>query len=391
MTNKCIVSVGIGAGQVDFIKAAKKRGYSVAGFGKGNNDIEAIQLCDFSAEIDTSDADMAIGWLSDLPVEIVAVGSFSGGVAIKTLQLITNYFQLETKFDEKCIMGMNKLKQQQIYEEFGLSTINTWMGNELKVENLNNEKKYIVKPQEGRGSKGVLNVSGAELAALIVDKKLKSDDIVQEYFGGAEYRTVLFVQNKKITALIPIRRSSYKNTFFLGELSYIEDDLDMITKFAYKIIDNFHLTTAVLKFDILVDDSKINLIEIDFGVCGGIYFGEYLSALLDYNIIDLYLDVILNQETKRKIVQKTNIIMNYIYNEKKMPIKYDIKMCNHCLKKEYGTNTRVVVNRLHPETKALYSSNSDFIFAVIHKKNEDEQYEINRYINECLFKEDNTL
>lgn len=391
MNNKCIVSVGIGAGQVDFIKAAKKRGYSVAGFGKGQNDMEAIRLCDFSAEIDTSDADMAISWLLELPIEIIAVGSFSGGVAIKTLQLITNYFQLGTRFDEKCIMGMDKLIQQQIYEEFDLSTINTWRGKELESENIKNDEKYIVKPKEGRGSKGVLNVSGVELQHLVVNKKIKGDDIVQEYFEGVEYRTVLFVQDKKIVTLIPVRRSSYKNTFFLGELSYIDEDLDTITKFAYKIIEKFHLTTAVLKFDILVNGSKINLIEIDFGVCGGIYFSKYLSALLDYNIVDLYLDVILNQETEHKIVQKTDIVMNYIYNEKKIPIKYDIEMCNHCLKKKYGTNTNVVVNRLHPETKALYSSNSDFIFAVIHNKNEDEKYEINRYVNEYLFKEDNTL
>lgn len=390
MMDKCIVSVGIGPGQTDFIRAVKNRGYLVAGFGKGDNDLEAIQLCDFCADIDTADADAAIEWLQGIPAQIVAAGSFAGGVAIKTLQLITNVFQLATCFDSKCIVGMNKIEQQKIYEQYHLSTIKTWMGDEIKAENIESGKQYIVKPCEGRGSKGVFRLSGAELLTQIDNEKIGVRDIVQEYFEGVEYRAVLFVQDGKAVALLPIKRISYKNTYFLGKLSYEESGRAPITEFAKRVIEQFHMSQAVLKFDVLVHGAEVNLIEMDVGVCGGIYFGEYLSALLDSNTTELYLDIILNQKAEKQRIKKADMIMEYIYNEKQVPIHYNLEQCKKKLQERYGIDTRIVVNRLHPEFKSGYSSNADFIFAVIHKNAGEKPYELNQFVNEHLFLCDST-
>ena len=55
----CVLSIGMGPGQLEFIRRLKDLGFKVAGFGKGKNSPEAEALLDYKAELDTSDFESA--------------------------------------------------------------------------------------------------------------------------------------------------------------------------------------------------------------------------------------------------------------------------------------------------------------------------------------------
>ena len=93
---QAILSIGMGPGQLEFIRRLKDLGFKVAGFGKGKNSPEAEALLDYKAELDTSDFESAKNWVDSLGVEITAVGSFAGGRAVATTQRLANYYKAPT-------------------------------------------------------------------------------------------------------------------------------------------------------------------------------------------------------------------------------------------------------------------------------------------------------
>lgn len=382
-----IVSVGAGPMQYEFIRRLKEKGYTVAAFGRGKNAEEAILLCDYFKEIDTSDSEEAIGWLETLGVPVLAVGSYAGGVAIKTLQALSSYFNLVTAIPENLIIGMNKLEQQQMYEQYDLSTISTYSRKDLLAnkELLNKSEEYIWKPAVGRGSSGVKIIKGEELIDRLLANDMDENDMVQTIVRGKEYRMLIIVQDGQIRLLAPIQRKSFKNTFFLGRLKVSFQDYQAVLKHAEKIVKNLGIQNSVIKYDIMVDNTSVNLIEMDIGVGGGFYFKKYISCITGVDIMDVYIDLICGKEMPEIVCKKNNMIMDYIYNENLYPVEYDISVCEEEIGRICGWAI-LIPNQLHPEKKGFYTSNADFLFTVIHEKTDISQEELNRFVNERLLK-----
>jgi len=78
--------------------------------------------------------------------------------------------------------------------------------------------------------------------------------------------------------------------------------------------------------------------------------------------------------------------MEYVFNHRPIPIKYDLDLCKQKLTKQFG-DIEILVNLLHPENKGGYCSNSDFIFTVIYddKQNTDYASIIDAFVNNQLF------
>ena len=382
-----VVSVGAGALQYEFIDRLKKRGYKVASFGKGRNSEEAIRRSDYFKEIDTSDANEAIKWLDSLNLPIHAIGSYAGGRAIETLQIIANHYKLATSIPENLIVGMNKIDQQVMYEKHGLSTILTYTYDDiLKNKGVIDEKsQYIKKPAIGRGSSGIEFITGKDILRKVECKDLNAGDIIQTVVNGTEYRMLLMVQGGQIKLLAPIRRSSFRGTFLLGRLEVSFSDYDRIREHAKKMICNLGIRNAVIKYDIIVDSEMVNLIEMDIGVGGGTYFKKYVSMVMNTDLMETYIDLICDKEIPEIQCEAEKLIMDYVYNKNPYPVEYDLIRC----KKEIGDMCGEVVllqNMLHPERKGGIHSNADFLFTIIYEKKEINLEEINDYVNHNLLK-----
>lgn len=386
---KLVVSVGAGTTQFPFIKALKDKGYRVAAFGRGRNDKEAILLCDYFQEIDTSDHVAAIRWLNSLPEKIVAAGSFAGGVAINTLQEICRYFHLPTKIPEFLSVGMNKFEQQQLYEQYHLSTIRTFKYKDIQNNpNLVGDiSHFIIKPSVGRGSAGVYQVNQLQMKQILKEDRLSADDMIQELKDGVEYRMLVIAQDYTLKLLAPIKRDSYHGSFLLGRLSYHSEHIDQIKLYVTKMLRKLNLKDVVLKADIIVNESGIDLIEMDIGVGGGLYFKQYISYLFNYDIINEYIYFITGNEVKSSSTIKEKVVMDYVYNLSGRPIAYDIETCRSKLMEQLGKDVVIIPNRLHPEKSGKFEVNSDFIFCVIHQNQGMKNDELNKFINREIFQE----
>ncbi len=383
-----VVSVGAGMMQSDFIRTLKQRGYRVAAFGHGKNSQDAIDNSEYFADIDTADAQSAIEWINSLGEKVIAVGSYAGGVAIKTLQEISSYYGLTTEVPKELMIGMNKIEQQILYRTYGLSHIDTYSVKDIKnqADAIIKEKEYIIKPVIGRGSDGVRIVKGSVLFELVEDNALNEDDIVQSVVYGNEYRVLLMAQDGEIKLLAPICRTSYKDTFFLGRLEVKFDDYNRIEEHAKKMLKDMQIRNSIIKYDIIVGSDSINLIEMDIGVGGGFYFKKYISMVYEHDLMNVYIDLICGNKLRKMECVNEKLIMDYIYNEHNCPVSYEFTDISLKLKDVCGENV-VLQNRLHPEKKSIYESNADFLFAVIYEKREIDLTLINDYVNDKVLVE----
>ena len=387
---KLIVSVGAGPAQLPFIKALKEQGHLVAAFGKGKNDINAVKICDYFSEIDTKDSDQAVKWLKGLDIEIAGAGSFAGGRAINTLHEINREFNLPTMIPSFLSVGMNKFEQQRLYEKYELTSIKTFSVDEIKCNPnvVNGINRFIIKPAVGRGSAGVYKSDLEGLYKIIDNSDLMEINMVQEFQEGEEYRMLIIVQNSEIKLFAPIKRESFKESFLLGRLSYNSKEIVRIEQYVNKMIKNLGLKNVIMKADIIVGEKNINMIEMDIGVGGGIYYKTYVSHLFNYDINREYINLIIGDKVSE--LQDKNkdrrIVMDYIYNLSGEAIHYDSHICREILGNLLDIEDMFLIpNLLHPESKKDFESNADFIFCLIHDNDEISNFELNNYINDKLF------
>lgn len=387
-SNKLVVSVGAGSPQVPFIQTLKDRGFKVASFGKGRNDEEAISLSDYFSEIDTSNFKEAINWLNSLPFEVGAVGSYAGGVAINTLQEISRYYNLPTNIPVYLSVGMDKLEQQKLYEEYNLSTIKTFGYNDLEnTQDIINEiSNFIIKPAIGRGSAGVSKVNQTQLKEIINKGNLNKGDMIQELRTGEEYRMLIIIQNYELKLIAPIKRESFGNTFLLGRLSYNPDNYNIIESYVQNMTDKLNLKDVIIKADVIVNGDIVDMIEMDIGVGGGIYYKQFIEKLFNYDITNEYINLITGGNVTSSKYVNEDVVMDYVYNLSGKPISFNKEKVQTEVSNFLQQEISIVQNLLQPEKSGKFSSNSHFIFCIIHRNSTIDNNELNQYINQNLFK-----
>ncbi len=388
MRNEVVLSIGMGPGQLDFIKRLKESGYSIIAFGKGKNSQEAVSLCDYTSEIDTRDFASAVAWIDTLPVKITAVGSYAGGAAVTTVQKLANYYGVCTSVPDELVVGSDKTAQQILYEKYALSSIKTWRAADINAEIVESlgECDYILKPAVGRGSEGISFLTKDKLKEKI--GRLNNEDIIQVVRKGTEYRCVIIVQNTEIKLIAPILRKSYKDTVFLGILSYSENDIDRLGRFIESFVKKAGLRNTIIKADIIVSEKNIDVIEMDIGVGGGSYYKTFVSRVFGCELMDEYIKLITGQNIDKFEVKRPDLVMEYVYNHSSKPVHYELERCKSFYEKKYSYS-EIQVNKLHPEGKGGYASNADFIFTVIHEtKGEVITSEADELANKYLFSEE---
>lgn len=388
--NTLVVSVGAGYPQYPFIQALKERGYKVAAFGVGRNDERAVQLCDYFSYIDTKDAEKAIAWIESLPEPITAAGSYAGGKAITTLQKISNYFALPTSIPERLCVGMDKSSQQILYNEYGLSSIQTYTLEDILQSGTEmDHRQFIVKPRIGRGSSDVYQWNGAKLKQKIQSGEITADDIIQEFRQGTEYRLLAIINHREVKLVAPIQRKSFRDTFFLGRLSYMnnEENQKRIEQYMKESATSLGLNHCIIKADIIVSDKTIDMIEMDIGVGGGHYYKTYVGELYGYDLVDDYIQLIHGKTISKKEINYSSKVMDYVYNLQGVPIHYSAETTSRLLTEFLGPH-KIIKNFLNPEKTGSFNSNADFVFGIIHENTEVSNDEVNEFVNEMIFRKD---
>lgn len=383
--SKTILSIGAGYPQEEFADAIINRGYKLISIGKGNNSEHVISVSDIFAEIDTHSFEDVDKWITENNIHFDAAGSFAGGGAILTLQKINKKYAMPTKVPDDLMVGMDKFSQANLYEKYNLTSIKSWTISELE-EIPDDVDEFVVKPSIGRGSVGVEFVKREELIQRLSQHSIPNDYIIQVFRKGVEFRMLLIAQNGQIKLLAPIRRCSFRNTSFLGRLSCSTEELPRIQSYCQKMIKDMNITNGIIKFDILVSEHYIDMIEMDISVGGGIYFKRYIEKLFDWDIINKYIDLILNIPLDEATIANPNLVMDYIYNETGNPFEMDAKKLEATLKNQIRGDVKVVYNKFKPWYKSKMESNADFICTVIHNDSDVTNEGLNDLLNNQLFK-----
>lgn len=383
--NKTILSIGAGYPQEEFADAIKNRGYKLISVGKGKNSEYVIAKSDVFAELNTHSFEEIDNWIVANNIKFDAAGSFAGGGAILTLQQINKKYHMPTEVPDDLMVGMDKFSQAELYEKYNLTSIKSWTASEMeKVPE--DVDEFVVKPAIGRGSVGVEFVSRETLVDRLSKGLIPEDYIIQVFRKGKEYRMLLIIQNCEIKLLAPILRRSYKKTSFLGRLSCCTDELSRIEAYCERMVEDMKLVNGIIKFDILVSQEHIDMIEMDISVGGGIYFKRYIEKLFEWDIINKYIDLILDYPIDHAHITNPKLVMDYVYNETGKPFEMNLDVLESLLKERIVGEFKVVCNKFKPWETGKFGSNADFICTVIHGDTSVDSEEISNLLNQKLFK-----
>lgn len=381
---KTILSIGAGYPQEEFADAIKERNYKLISIGKGKNSEYVISKSDIFAEVDTHSFEDVDNWISENNIRFDAAGSFAGGGAILTLQKINKKYNMPTRIPDDLMVGMDKFSQADLYEKYHLTSIKSWTVSEMKSvpENID---EFVVKPAVGRGSVGVEFIDRGELVKRLSKGIIPDDYIIQVFRKGVEYRMLLIAQGGNIKLLAPVKRHSFRNTSFLGRLECCTDDLDRIRDYCECMIRDMKISNAIIKFDILVSTNHIDMIEMDISVGGGIYFKRYIEKLFEWDIINKYIDLILDIPIEETHISNPKLVMDYVYNETGKPFAMNKEALESLLQKKVNSGFKVVYNKFNPWETGKFGSNADFICTVIHDDCSIESEAISDLLNNQLF------
>jgi len=383
--SKTILSIGAGYPQEEFADAIKNRGYKLISIGKGKNSEYVISKSDLFAEVDTHSFGEVDNWITENDIQFDAAGSFAGGGAILTLQKINKKYRMPTQIPNDLMVGMDKFSQAALYEKYGLTSIKSWTVSEMTYVPQDIDE-FVVKPAVGRGSVGVEFISREVLIERLSKGLIPEDYIIQVFRRGTEYRMLLISQGGKIKLLAPIKRSSFRKTSFLGRLECSTEELGRIRDYCERMIKGMSISNAIIKFDILVSAAHIDMIEMDISVGGGIYFKRYIEKLFDWDIINKYIDLILDIPIEEAHIANPNLVMDYVYNETGAPFVMNRQELDTLLRDTIKSDFKVVYNKFNPWKTGKMGSNADFICTVIHGDSGIQREELSDLLNEKLFR-----
>lgn len=381
---KTILSVGAGYPQEEFADAIKARGYNLISIGKGKNSDHVISLSDVFAEVDTHSFEEVDKWIRENNIHFDAVGSLAGGGAIITLQKVNKKYRMPTQIPDDLMVGMDKFSQADLYEKYNLTSIKSWTVSEMKVVP-NDIDEFVVKPAVGRGSVGVEFLSREVLAEKLAQNSIPQDYIIQVFRRGVEYRMMAMVQKGELKLLAPIKRDSYEDTTFLGRLSCATEDIQRLRDYSMHMVNVMGIENSIIKYDVLVSEHHIDMIEMDISVGGGIYFQQYISKLFKCDVINRYIDLILDIPIENMSIINSDYVMDYVYNKTGKPLKYDQGSLEAWLNKTIKGDYSIILNRLRAWETGKFSSNADFVCAIVHKDKRIGKSKLCGMMNEDLF------
>ena len=182
--------------------------------------------------------------------------------------------------------------------------------SETSKTNLIKENKdgYIVKPIDGRGSRGVFYVNHFQKKSLkkYIKKSLKNTEkkkvIIQSYITGIQISTETLLINKKFYHIFSYRNYEDSHIFFpqvienggdiplkIGKKLKLE--LEQIIQKIYKA---YNLNFGPLKCDFVLNNEKFYLIEASSRFGGGYVASHVSERLYGVNTLELFIRYLCN-------------------------------------------------------------------------------------------------
>ncbi len=219
-----ILIVGCGFPQLSLVRAAKRRGYRVAG-ADANRHAIAASLCDDFHEISTDDADALVALV--LRTGAHAVTTTGSEVSLKATARVAERVGLPFYADPETVRRCQEKDAMRAgYRAAGLSVPHYARCAALSEARSFASKRgfpLVVKPARGWGQRGVARVENeAELAAAFEEARAHSAKaglavaVVEEWFDGREYSVNGWVEEGRLVSYCVTERVTLPGSRPLG-------------------------------------------------------------------------------------------------------------------------------------------------------------------------------
>lgn len=304
MSEKKVLILGAGRGQVDLYKAAKKIGartvaVSIPGDYPGfpyADEIEYVDIRDKEGVLKAAEkhgADAVVTACVDIPVP--AVGYVCDRMGLKGIS------------HEAAVVSTNKLLMKRAFEKDGVRTarfVECMPGDDPVSVSSHLNYPLIVKPVDLAGSRGIQIVENerdlSEAVGLTMSETSEDYCIIEEYIDGYEFSATAFVLDGEILFVLPMGDVRYGENDEIPAGHYLpyEDEPGVLEDFDRQMragIRALGLDNCAVNADVMRKDGKVYIIEMT-GRLGANCIPELTSIYMGYDIDRMIVEAALGEK-----------------------------------------------------------------------------------------------
>ncbi|MGO4546728.1 hypothetical protein AB4Z29_18185 [Paenibacillus sp. 2TAB23] len=332
--------------------------------------------CQHFKAISTWDYSEAQKWLLQLDLEYMGIGCFSYGKALVTQQRLAYFFNLAGALPEKTLlMNDNKTTLRQELKAAGLSHLMEWRASELLncwQGIIQVDSDYIVKPAMGGSSRDIQMFNGEALIQLLDSNELDPSAVVQSFVQGPEYRIIAMIEDNGIVFMSVMQKENHSGTFCTGRLVPDHSKEAWGRRIVEALVSRFALKRTVLKLDIIDQDERFEIIEMDFGIPGDYFESHFSLFSYGFEYIDHYIELICNKEVQphQQDIRNSSICFDYLYWTDEQPSVINQDLIEQKLVSMLGETALIIPNKLDGQVAIKPNSNMDNVSAVLHHRPE---------------------
>jgi len=311
MNGKTILIIGGGIESIPGLKIAKSIGLTTV-VSDMNIDAPAFNYCDHKIISSTYDfnntAKLAKQFNEDIK-KIDGVISLAADVPY-TVSFVSEKLNLKSNSTDVAILSSDKFLMKKTFEKKNIPIPKFWKISSLK-EFINISKDHglplIIKPLDGRGSRGVLLVTSKNDLKLAYNESLKfSKDnylLVEQFLAGQQISTeALIINGVGYPIGFSDRNYEYLNKFSPyiiengGDMPTSLNDLEkkIIAKTAIEAGLSMGVTNGVVKGDMVLTKEGPKVIEIATRLSGGWFSSDQIPLNSGINIVEYAIKIALN-------------------------------------------------------------------------------------------------
>jgi len=321
---KTLMIIGAGAEQVPAYYAAKAKGLNIVGSDM-NLDAPGLELADYKLQASTRDPVETLQKVKELSedIHIDGVMTIANDVPL-TVATVANFLQLPSIGMDAARNASDKHLMKKCFQEHGVAcpnfhTIHSLEDLQRVMHDTQANKKFVLKPIDGRGARGVLLITKKDDLEWAFAESLahgsKKYLLLEEFIEGKQFSTESFLlAGKCFTAAVAERNYKNLNKFAPyiiedgGDINYSIDS-DLLGRIDDLILEGAQamgISDGIIKGDIVIDDQgNPQIIELAARLSGGWFASHQIPKATGIDLISAVISFSLNEEIDQKLLIPT--------------------------------------------------------------------------------------
>ncbi|MDC0091972.1 ATP-grasp domain-containing protein [Gammaproteobacteria bacterium] len=321
---KTLMIIGAGAEQVPAYYAAKAKGLNIVGSDM-NLDAPGLELADYKLQASTRDPIETLQKVKELTeyIQIDGVMTIANDVPL-TVATVADFLKLPSIGIDSAKIASDKHLMKKCFQAHGVACPNFYIIHTLEdLQRVMNDaqasQRFVLKPIDGRGARGVLLINNKEnldwAFAEALSHGSKKYLLLEEFIEGKQFSTESFLlEGKCFTAGVAERNYKNINKFAPyiiedgGDINYSLDPdiLGRIDDLILKGAQSMGIFNGVIKGDIVIDHlGNPQIIELAARLSGGWFASHQIPKATGIDLVSMVISLALNEKIDKKLLIPT--------------------------------------------------------------------------------------